>query len=345
MLDQYKEKAEEQEIGDLPDMKLSDADKLMDKVYEDYVNLNPRTHLRRDIPYNEMWQDYWWWVIVLPSQTYDAPSGAVGRHFNEMLTDLLVGIKAQKWNAERFIVFQIIILQRSQEVKKAKDVRRQLTWRMEAWQQGKFSRKFTLCQALTPEQHAKIFHRKMLQGREKGGILQPTNIDEKSCDLVETVLRSHHYNYTHTPNFVEVNITANAVKNVARRLYRNKGLGGTDSHALKNWLLRFGVASMKLWEALADFTDRLSNRFAPWAGYQALMIGRLCALDKCAGVRPLGVGETWRRAMAKILLLVAGAEAKNACGINQLCAGLEAGKESGINKMQALWDLHKMEEI
>jgi hypothetical protein len=75
------------------------------------------------------------------------------------------------------------------------------------------------------------------------------------------------------------------------------------------------------------------------------MIGRLCALDKCAGVRPLGVGETWRRAMAKILLLVAGAEAKNACGINQLCAGLEAGKESGINKMQALWDLHKMEEI
>ena len=74
------------------------------------------------------------------------------------------------------------------------------------------------------------------------------------------------------------------------------------------------------------------------------MSGRLCALDKCPGVRPVGVGETWRRATAKILLLVAGAEAKEACGIDQLCAGLEAGIEGGIHAMQALWDLHETEE-
>ena len=71
---------------------------------------------------------------------------------------------------------------------------------------------------------------------------------------------------------------------------------------------------------------------------------RLCALDKCPGVRPVGVGETWRRATAKILLLVAGAQAKEACGIDQLCAGLEAGIEGGIHAMQALWDLHETEE-
>jgi hypothetical protein len=41
---------------------------------------------------------------------------------------------------------------------------------------------------------------------------------------------------------------------------------------------------------------------------------------------------------------VAGAEAKEACGINQLCAGLEAGIEDGIHVMQALWDLQEMEE-
>jgi hypothetical protein len=51
----------------------------------------------------------------------------------------------------------------------------------------------------------------------------------------------------------------------------------------------------------------------------------LCALDKCPGVRPVGVGKTWRHATAKVLLLVAGAEAKEACGIDQLCVGLEAG--------------------
>jgi hypothetical protein len=37
---------------------------------------------------------------------------------------MLVGIKARKLNAKRFIVFQIVVLQRSREVKKAKDVRK-----------------------------------------------------------------------------------------------------------------------------------------------------------------------------------------------------------------------------
>ncbi len=41
---------------------------------------------------------------------------------------------------------------------------------------------------------------------------------------------------------------------------------------------------------------------------------------------------------------MAGAEAKEACGIDQLCAGLEAGIEGGIHAMQALWDLHETEE-
>jgi hypothetical protein len=38
MLEQYKEQAEGQEIGDLPDIELSDADRIMDKVYGDHVH-------------------------------------------------------------------------------------------------------------------------------------------------------------------------------------------------------------------------------------------------------------------------------------------------------------------
>jgi hypothetical protein len=65
-----------------------------------------------------------------------------------------------------------------------------------------------------------------LTDREKGGILQPTNINEKTGDLVGTVLKSKHPDaripkpkslpiYTQTPNFVEVDITAEAVQKVA----------------------------------------------------------------------------------------------------------------------------------
>jgi hypothetical protein len=41
-------------------------------------------------------------------------------------------------------------------------------------------------------------------------------------------------------------------------------------------------------------------------------------------VRPVRIGETWRRATTKCILLVAGKDTKESCGIDQLCAGLEA---------------------
>ncbi len=90
--EQDKETAAEQEIGDLPDIELSDADRMMDKVYGDHVHQNPGTHLSGDIPDDEMWQDYWQRLIVFPSHTYDAPSAAVARRFIELLAELLSGI-------------------------------------------------------------------------------------------------------------------------------------------------------------------------------------------------------------------------------------------------------------
>ena len=74
------------------------------------------------------------------------------------------------------------------------------------------------------------------------------------------------------------------------------------------------------------------------------MAGRLLALDKCPGVRPIGVGENWRRCIVKCILLVSGNEAKESCGIDQLCAGLESGVEGGIHGMQQVWDQYHMEE-
>ena len=71
---------------------------------------------------------------------------------------------------------------------------------------------------------------------------------------------------------------------------------------------------------------------------------RLIALDKQPGIRPVGVGETWRPMMAKCLLKVAGKEAKTACGTTQLAGGLEAGIEGAIHAMCILWEDHKKEE-
>ena len=54
--------------------------------------------------------------------------------------------------------------------------------------------------------------------------------------------------------------------------------------------------------SVETFVDWLSNGSPPWAAYCAFMSGRLIALDKQPDVRPVGVGETWRRLFAKFAL-------------------------------------------
>jgi hypothetical protein len=66
---------------------------------------------------NNAWQERWRKLIVLPSQRYNAPSGAIGRCFILFLAEELKGIVSQKWNSKRFIVFQMVVLQRARDVK------------------------------------------------------------------------------------------------------------------------------------------------------------------------------------------------------------------------------------
>ena len=67
-------------------------------------------------------------------------------------------------------------------------------------------------------------------------------------------------------------------------------------------LLDHGFWSGELRLIVADFTKWLSNGRPPWAAYRAMMSGWLIE----PGVRPVGVGETWRRLIAKCLLQVTG---------------------------------------
>ena len=57
------------------------------------------------------------------------------------------------------------------------------------------------------------------------------------------------------------------------------------------------------------------------------MACRLVALYKRPGVRPVGIKEMLRRALAKLVTRAAGEQAKTACGNLQMCAGVEAGIE------------------
>ena len=82
----------------------------------------------------------------------------------------------------------------------------------------------------------------------------------------------------------------------------------------------------------------LANGSPSWAAYREFILGRLIVLDKQPGVRPFGVGETWRLLFVKIFLKVTGPEAKMACQDNQLCAELKARIDGAVHVVQTRWE-------
>ena len=131
--------------------------------------------------------------------------------------------------------------------------------------------------------------------------------------------------FEETPEFIDLSITAEHVEKVASHLSGGAGLTGFDLAALKGILLAHGQANQRLRVVFAWFIEWLANSFPPWAAYGALLVCRELALSKKPiGIRPIGIGNIFCRAAAKVVLLVAGPAATTACGADQLCAGLKA---------------------
>ena len=74
------------------------------------------------------------------------------------------------------------------------------------------------------------------------------------------------------------------------------------------------------------------------------MGSRLIALDMHPGVRPVGVGETWWRLIAKCILRVTEKDTKATCVTKHTDGGVESGIEGGVDAMRLIWTYHYQEE-
>jgi hypothetical protein len=134
-VDEEKEVQDARPMGNLRGATISEVDLKLLEVNGDYIHQNYGTHLDGGIQDDGVWQEQWQKLITLPSQRYDAPSGAVGRHFVNILALELEGICHRKWNSERFNVFQMVVLQRLKEVKTALAIRQRITKRLDSGKQ------------------------------------------------------------------------------------------------------------------------------------------------------------------------------------------------------------------
>ena len=98
-----------------PDVRLLGTDSMIYGVYQDWVHQNPGEHLDGGISEDSKWKARWKRLFFL-TQCDDAPSGKVRKIFVGILSVELDGSRDRKWNVERVIVFQSIILQHAQGI-------------------------------------------------------------------------------------------------------------------------------------------------------------------------------------------------------------------------------------
>ena len=70
------------------------------------MHQNPGDYLYVLIAEDIKWQAWCKKLVCMPTQSYDAPSGKVGKRFVGILSAELDGVRARRWNTERVIIFQ-----------------------------------------------------------------------------------------------------------------------------------------------------------------------------------------------------------------------------------------------
>ena len=119
--------------------------------------------------------------------------------------------------------------------------------------------------------------------------------------------------YEEVPETVPLDFTEDDVTWVVSKLSGAAGALGAEAIELRNWLLCFRCASEELIVVVASLEDFMANSYPPWSAYRALMACCLVTLDNRPLVRPVGIGEMLRRALAKLVLRAAGNQVKTVC--------------------------------
>ena len=105
------------------------------------------------------------------------------------------------------------------------------------------------------------------------------------------------------PGIIPIDCPIGDAERIDRQLHGSAGCSGVNAEHLKNQLLKHRKASAKLREELVEWALWLANTTPSWAAYHAMCQGHLVALDKQPGIRPLGIGEAWMRAVSKLILM------------------------------------------
>ena len=140
-------------------------------------------------------------------------------------------------------------------------------------------------------------------------------------------------------------IDGQLIRSTALRMDGTAGPSGLDAAAWKRLCTSFKSASTGLCDNLAAVARRLSTTLVEPRGLSAFVACRLIALDKCPGVRPIGIGETVRRIIGKAITTTVTENIQEATGPLQVCAGHISGCEAAVHAMHQVYESPETEAV
>jgi len=309
-------------------------------------------------------------VVFWKKNLFQIPNNSCGRSFVTSTTRLLNaftrGNPLEPIAMKTIFIMSHLILQRPHAKSTAMENKEHLAKRMTLWESGdipELLREARVLQKLSQKHRPGImsaenlsrrFTHLMLEGKvnaairliteqSKGGVL-PLGSE------VEAMLRQKHpaaepgnpdvmisgcVEEFHPIRFA--GITSDSIRKSALTTRGAAGPSGADADQWRQMCTSFQDSSSNLCNALASVTRRLASEMVDQGSLNAFLANRLIPLDKCPGIRPIGIGEVMRRIVGKTIVRHLRTEIQQASGPIQLCAGLEAGCEAAIHAMLQLF--------
>ena len=323
--------------------------------------------------YNEV--VYWRKVL------FRIPQAKCGRAFvaeqARLFRAYAVGFALESIALKAAMIMPVLLLQRPHVKSKEKDHVTHLTRRLSLWSRGDinslvsegrtlqslFSKSKRNKSTSDASSIARRFSQLMTSGKVVKSALHllSSNCDGKvlpfNSDVMESLVKKHPKkrppvsstlvdDSVDSPHFILFDqLDAIRVRRVAVKFHIAAGPSGLDASAWRRMCTSFQTVSDDLCNALSAVARCLCTSFVDPTCLSSFVACRSIALDKNPGVRPIGIGETASRLIAKAILSVIRDDIQIAAGSLQLCAGQLSGCEAAIHFMRQLYSSPDVEAV
>ena len=188
---------------------------------------------------------------------------------------------------------------------------------------------------------------RVLSYEHKGGVLATTDLidgrpvleiirdkDPEGQPLEPKCYQSQHPRTLPYYPAVFDKISTRLVRKHAMKTHGNAGPSGLDADDWRRPHSAFGQTSTSLCKLLAKFARRLATSVISPDHLIADNSCRIVALDKCLGMRPIGIGEVMRRITGRIIVDCIRQDLTSLGGNMQLCLGQKCGLEYAIHSLR-----------